>query len=601
MADLPVWLQWPTLALRLMGPRWALWLAISVWFLWPLVKNPYQIGTMHDAAYFLHHAEAAYRSWHDYGQLPVWNPYFCGGIPGLGNLQESSVSPSVLLQLLLGLMPGITAALVLWFAAGLEGAWLYARKWGATHTSALLAAVAFALSGRFVAMFADGQPAFVGFQLTPWVLLGFELGIRHRWAAVGGGVAMALIFLEGGAVATPLLGVLMLWLVPVHTGAQVLSNWRTAHKPLVSLVIIGVVAVLLSAMRILPVVESLARWPREWHSEGAISFPMLWEMLMVKSDEGGYAGPGTAYVGIPLLVLGGWAVVRRPTKGVPLLLFALIALALGMGDQRPWAPWTLTTKLPVLKNLRCSFRMTFFVALFLGTAASVALGALQRDLRTLGAKLLRAGEGMDWRRGLAWGLAGTLATVAALAFAQGPARFNRSRMLDTGWEDAPRPAELPFAQSLGNRWEAQMWPASGLGSIGCFEEQPYPTSPLLRGDLAAEEYLVEEDVGHVLRRSWSPHHIELQVDLTKPATLRVNQNFHRGWRASRGRVFSDQGLLAISLPAGHYRLDVEHRDPLVWLGVAVSLATLLALLGLGGRHALLVSQQRRRELDENLP
>lgn len=588
-ATLPLAVQLPDLAMRLVGPRWVLWLALATWFLWPLVQNPYQIGTMHDAAYFLHHAEAAYRSWHDYGQLPVWNPYFCGGIPGLGNLQESSVSPSILPQLLLGLMPGMALALLLWFAVGLEGAWLYARKWGATPTSAVLAAIAFAFSGRFVAMFADGQPAFVGFQLTPWVLLGFELGMRQRWAAAGGGVAMALIFLEGGAVATPLLGVLMLWLLPLHVGARALSNWRTAHKPLISLLIIGAVAVLVSAVRLLPVVESLLRWPREWHAEGAVDFKMLWEMLMVKSSEGGYAGPGTAYVGIPMLVLSSYAALRRPSKGLPLLLFAVLAVALGMGDQRPWAPWALTTKLPILKNLRCSFRMTFFVTLFIGTGAAVAMGALQRDLRALLAWLLRARDAATWRHSLAWALAGLAALAATLPFAAGPMRFNRARMLENTWEDVPREAKLPFAQSLGNRWEAQMWPASGLGSIGCFEEQPYPTSPLLRGDLAAEEYLVEPAAGTVVRREWTPHRIELAVDLKKAAVLRVNQNFHRGWRASQGQIQSDDGLLAIALPPGKYDLTLRHRDPVVWLGVAISVTTLLVLAALAG-----VQWRRRR-------
>ena len=43
----------------------------------------------------------------------------------------------------------------------------------------------------------------------------------------------------------------------------------------------------------------------------------------------------------------------------------------------------------------------------------------------------------------------------------------------------------------------------GLGSIGCFEEQPFFTSAALRGDLAQEEYLDDPSAGTVRRVDWS--------------------------------------------------------------------------------------------------
>lgn len=594
-AQLPWVVRLPWLLTRLDGVRWTLWLAIAVWFLWPWVANPYQIGTAHDAAYFHHHAVAAWRSWAQYGQLPVWNPWFCGGIPALGNLQESSVSPSVLLQVVLGLMPGSVLAMVLWFAGGMEGAWRYARRWGATRTSAIGAAVAFALSGRFATMFLDGQPAFVGFQMTPWVLLGFEAGMATLWAAVGGGIAMALVFLEGGAVATPLLGVLLLWLVPLHTLGRLLPwpawqrggslvwswRWRTAHRPLLSLLVIGLVAVGLSAVRLGAVIESLVRWPREWHGTSRYDAGQVWQMLTTASLDGGYDGPGTAYVGAAVFAVGVWALLRRPTRGWPLALMLALAVGLAMGEQGPWAPWSLTIRLPVLHNLRCSFRTLFFAALWAATLAAVAVGSVQQDiaraLRWLTLRGTAAKSAAAWRTVVPWLVAGGIAALSVLALTHQPSVFNRDRSRLGGFEAAPRMAIQPFRQSLGNRWEAAVWPSVGLGSMACFEEQPFATSAALRGDLPAEEYLVEASAGTVQRLKWTPHRITLAVDLRRPATLRINQNFHRAWRASRGSVIDDQGLLAVRLPAGRYPLDVTHRDPLVWGGVLVSVATALLL------------------------
>jgi hypothetical protein len=592
----------PWLVSRLDGVRWTLWLAVAVWFLWPWVQNPYQIGTAHDAAYFHHHAIAAWRSWSQYGQLPAWNPWFCGGIPGLGNLQESSVSPSVLLPIALGLHAGTSLALVLWFAVGMEGAWRYARRWGATRLSAVVAAVVFALSGRFATLFFDGQPAFVGFQLTPWVLLGFEAGMASAWAAVGGGVAMALVFLEGGAVATPLLGVLMLWLVPLHVIGRLLPwprwrraeplswdwRWRTAWQPLRALAVIGAVAVGLSALRLGAVVESLVRWPRQWHGESRYDWTQVWEMLTAARTDGGYDGPGTAYVGAVVFAVGAWALVRQPRRGWALASMLGLAVALAMGEQHPWAPWSLTIRLPVLHNLRCSFRTLFFAALWVGVLAAVALGTLQRDLHAALRWLLTRGRHAAplaaWRVVVPWLLAGGVVALAVPVVLRPPALFNRDRSRIGGFEPAPRWATQPFRQSLGNRWEAAIWPAVGLGSLACFEEQPFATSAALRADLAAEEYLVEAHAGAVQRLQWTPHRISLAVNLRQPATLRINQNFHRAWRASRGTVVNDQGLLAVRLPAGNYAVHVVHRDPLVWGGAVVSLATALALCVVGWRR-----------------
>ena len=584
------WYQLVPLVLsRAIGVRWAAWLGLAAWFVWPLLVNPYQLGTAHDATYFLHHASAAYRSWTEYGQLPVWNPWFCGGIPALGNLQESSISPSMLLPVLFGLMPGLQLALVLWFAVGLEGAWLYARKWGATRASAVVAALGFAFSGRFAMLFLDGQPAFVGFLLAPWVLLGFEYGIVRPWAAVGGGVALCLILLEGGAVATPMLVVLLGWLVLGHVLARLMWwptlgwRWRTAWWPLRSLALVGVVAMLLSAVRLGAVAESIARWPREWLGESSFTLNQVWAMLTEASLDGGYDGPGTSYLGVAIFAAGCWGVVRRPYRGWPLALMIVLTVGLAMGHQRPWAPWNLTTKLPVLHNLRCSFRFSFFTALFVSTAAAVALGAVQRDLRNGLSWLLRASHPAAgrWRGVVAWALCGTLALGAAVALGRNTATFSRQRVATQGLEPSPRWAQQPFRQSLGNRWEAHFWPALGLGSLGCFEEQPYPTTRGVRADLAAEEYLVDPKLGSVQRLFWSPHRIELRVQTTSPARLRVNQNWHRAWRTSVGKVRNDNGVVAVDLPAGQHTVVIEHRDPLVWSGLAVSWATLAFLLVLG--------------------
>ena len=57
------------------------------------------------------------------------------------------------------------------------------------------------------------------------------------------------------------------------------------------------------------------------------------------------------------------------------------------------------------------------------------------------------------------------------------------------------------------------------GSLSCWEAYPVPQSPLLTGDLRNEEYLLEPGAGTVKERSWSPDAIDLDVTLSRPATV----------------------------------------------------------------------------------
>jgi hypothetical protein len=144
----------------------------------------------------------------------------------------------------------------------------------------------------------------------------------------------------------------------------------------------------------------------------------------------------------------------------------------------------------------------------------------------------------------------------------------------------PAPLELDqtFKQARGNRWLAAHYAPLSRGSIACWEAYPVPMSPLLRSDVAQEEYLTDPAAGSVQRRRWSPNRIELQVSLTRAARVRINQNYHPGWRSSVGHVVSDQDLLAVDLPAGNHQVVVRFLPRSALFGALVSLLGLGALI-----------------------
>ncbi len=571
---------------RRVGLRLLLWIVLGAWFLAGALRNPNNTGSAPDWAYFTSHHVSAYKTWAEYGEFPEWDPFACGGIPAAANVQNDAASPSFLTTLLFGLWPGLKLGWLLLFVFGLEGTYRYARHKGAAGLGAVLAAAAFCFSGRFVYLFYDGQPAMLGFLLTPWVLLGFEKGMAdYRWSAVGG-LVLAWVFCEGGAIATPLTAVVLLFLLLYHTGARLLRPELRAtwYKPLLSVLLLGTVAVGISAMRFLPLLETLLRHPRVWRNDESYGAEHILSMVFKRSTEGGYSGAGTSYVGILMLGLFAYALAFRDKAVAVLFFLSCIALTLAMGDHGPLGLYEAVRKLPLLRNLRSPFRYTYFLALFVAVGGGRGLTLVEHHLLKLGeaAKRARVLDRLRYAR-----TACTVLFVAAAvsltgwiawrAFKDGPA-FNRERLQGTFDRPAPRTVDRPFAQAMGNRWSADVWPSANLGLLMCFEEQPFPVSPALRGDLPQEEYLADPAAGTVRRASWSPHHIALDVDLQRPATILVNQNAHRGWSVLPGHIVDHQGLLAVAAPAGRYRMYFWFSDPLTELGFGISFVTASLLL-----------------------
>jgi hypothetical protein len=103
-------------------------------------------------------------------------------------------------------------------------------------------------------------------------------------------------------------------------------------------------------------------------------------------------------------------------------------------------------------------------------------------------------------------------------------------------------------------------------------------SRLLRGDLAAEESLVDPSSGSVVTRRWSPNAIDVDVTLTRPGQLRVNQNYHPGWKSDVGAVYSDHGLIGVRLPAGSSRVGLRFRPRSAIVGGMVTILSIVAFM-----------------------
>lgn len=161
------------------------------------------------------------------GRIPLWNPHQSGGAPLLGNGQSALGSPLVWPVLLAGVANGWNVSLLLRLVLAFGGAFLWLRDCGRSIAAAALGAVAFALSGPFVAFLEHPQTTTVA--ALPLVILFIQRLARVPGSRNFLGLALATyLVLSGGHPETQL----MVGLLAAGVLAREARTWRDASAPM---------------------------------------------------------------------------------------------------------------------------------------------------------------------------------------------------------------------------------------------------------------------------------------------------------------------------------------------------------------------------------
>ncbi len=597
--------RWGDRLLQLFGIRLFVWCYFAALLSGGVLREPFNVTAHYDEHYFFAHEEAARISVVRYHQLPAWNPYYCGGIPLAANPQDVTFAPDFLLRLLFDTGPGRRLAILLFIVLGLEGMYRLARRHDCSALASAAAAIAFAGSGRFFFMLDFGWINMFGFQLLPLTMLALEEGARSwRWRLLGGAL-FAWMLLNGGTYSVPYTA-LVLALVTVFDMGDGIARGRAGWwRPALALVTIGGVAVALSAVKLFPMLKIIALHPRNVDGRQSNGIPGLVESLVVA--HGGKGDRVEAYVSAGVLILALIALLFRDRAAVRFMTMALLffGLAAGDADAGRMSLYTILHKLPLYGQLRDPERFTLVVAFFLALSTARALSRFE-DLPLHVCRMIRD-RLLAWRKKPArddFGLpayfvigfiGSAIVLVSAMAIAFDVIAENHVRP-GLFSQDPPLSHDKEFRQSRGNRWDAHVWPRTGLGTLQCFEETKFPQSALLRGDLAAEEYAEKPETMSVERLSWTPNRIRLHVVAKEPGVVRINQNFDSGWSSDVGEVKGESELLTVRLPAGDHHVTLAYRDPLVTAGFVCSVLSALGLFFFFGKWA----RKKMSELGQEL-
>ena len=282
-----------------------LWLTLGNW------------GGTFDWGYFFFLAEVDRKSVLEFGQFPLWNPYYCGGGVHLANPQTFFLSPTFLFILAFGTPVGIR--LTLTFAIGLafDGTRRWLRALGVDAWAAAVGGLAYALSGTMAQHLGGGHVGWVGLCVLPYVLHSFHHAMAgERRHLLYGGLFLAWIFGHFGGYTFPYSALTLsiyglLWSI----------SRRQVGRGLLIILFMNAFALALSAVRLLPILEFMSGHPRLRPDIDVIAPREFFEIYALRRrtravsghpyvwpEYGNYLGLGA----VLLVALGVWTLLRRP-------------------------------------------------------------------------------------------------------------------------------------------------------------------------------------------------------------------------------------------------------------------------------------------------
>jgi hypothetical protein len=568
------------------------------------------------------------------GRLPLWNPHQGGGVPLLGNGQSALASPLNWPVLLLGADPGWNLSLLARMLLAAAAAFAFLRDLGRSRLAAGLGAVAFALSGAFIAWLE--HPLALSAAPAPLVFLFARRAARGPSPGSIAGLAGAtFLVLAGGHPETGLM-VAMLAAGVVWSSGRGGRRWRGPAAG-------AALGAGLAAPALLPFAEYF-RLSQARLGVGRQPFilpPRDLLRFVAPRLSGSNVIEAAATVSIVLLVLlplGIWAGRRdRETRFWALASAGMLLVIYGNPLSR-----TLALSTPVYWT-----RFLLLLPLALSAVGSAGLDALRAHLAPRGraaalsagcaaavlslAELLLAARGVHGVTPAEW-IAPTTPLLARLAAERdvfrvlplhtflSPDSATECGLDDVRGYDALGSAawrgvcarmgkfrDVPTQKNVIEPWDLEPggealdeWnvkyllqpPQFSFGAEtlnakkGLDLEQVYsgPDGTIFRNRRAKSRVRLEgSGEAEILERL--PGRWRIEVRAQAPGWLRVADPFFPGWKArvdEEDAVLSAQAgePMSVAVPAGRHRVELAYRPASFRIGVAIGLVCLLAVSAL---------------------
>lgn len=546
----------------------------------------------------------------EHGQFPLWNPYFLGGTVMLAHPESQFLTPSFLFVLLFGEVVGLKIAIWLHLAVGLLGTYALARHYRLREAAAVMSAFLFTLNSMFALAFTVGMTWFLPVAYLPWVFL-FYLKALENWRyGLAAGFFLALMFFSGAAYPLPItllfLGVYGLILV-VFREVDLFRLAGTLGVIVASTLCVG-------AIKFFPSIEFQQTHPRTLYDYSGYSLNSLRYSLFSRDqrleaianlpiEQPGFLNGVTGgmdengvYIGLIPFVLFVLGIGLHSKRRFILFLCFLIFLWISFGNRPRAELWSLLHLLPFYTAMRIAQRFRIVFMLCLAILAGFGFQTVSSYIfRLVSRRAVARFLSLAILLGVLCDLVSVSWFVFQDAFLIPPIEVPKSQTFYQIWT-LPAYDEHGFiASPAGDGVDpfddhnsfhmfssyGSVYPAflANLGTISVVTSAAVPREaiPISAEDYQGEVYL-KDTTGRVEISDWSPNRVVIDVQVTEPGFLVLNQNYYSGWhvRGDEGRQVEEvDQRLAVKVIPDDERIELYYLPTSFVVGVMVTLATVL--------------------------
>lgn len=309
----------------------------------------------------------------DYFQLPLWNPWHCGGNVLFQNPQVPFLTPFTFLYFFFDTPQGIKISILLHYIIALIGMYFLGRHiYKIKNVLLIIIAASLFVFNSFLSLhLTEGHTVMLPCTYIPFLFLFFIKYIyykKNRFLILCS-LVICLIIFEGGVhiilIAALFLGLYSLFEILV----------RRNINYLIALLQIGLLSFLLASIKLIPLFDFMLKYPRYVYLNEKIPLKVLSAIyfhpdqrlgLTLFKEQGGWHEYG-CYIGIPLFLILLMSLIstiyfKKQLKHNLSLIFCLtIFTLLLLGHFYEYAPYSLIKNLPFFKSFRMSGRFSVII------------------------------------------------------------------------------------------------------------------------------------------------------------------------------------------------------------------------------------------------
>ena len=571
----------------------ALYGVLSVAFCAPLFTHPHALGA-NDWDQHLFYYGAVLKNVVEYGQMPFWNPWYCGGNVMWQNPQIAILSPVYPLTAIVSLPLAMKINIVLHYWIGFIGMHLLVRRViGVAFLPVVIyLATLVTASGAPAIHLRVGHSVFLpGFYLPLQLYFFFKAFKTGEWKYIFLSAAtLALMVANGGT------HILPMSIAALGTFSLCAAIGRRHWRPLALVAVCGAFGMAYAAPKLLPVVEYVTDehfWDTRNPTEkpDLVTLDLLKQTYLVPTQDvgsrlpmqrhgwheyGNYIGLGSA-IAITVGLI--WVLLRRSPRehwfGVSLAITTIVLFLLSLGEFGAYAPAVLSHYLPLFSSFRIPSRYTIpflqFAALTLGWAfQSIASRyGLPRPAR-IAIAVAALGASAHLIAVNQWNLKDVF-TAAPFDTSFHP--MSGPRQITTEVDSSPYAPGSPMLRAL----------MEDRSFYTCYE-----SLQLARGAGPGPQVIDANPSARVRDLDFSPNRLTFTVvDGKDDARVVLNQNWAPGWTSTAGEIAvgPPTELSTVTVPPGRTgRFQFTFVPPGFYAGTAAFAFALIATVVLWRRR-----------------